>query len=151
VRRRGEDGLPRRLRVDGGVVYGRDIGLDLADLLITVNGATLRVDGGLTPPLTALKPTDLKLKITDGAAFFAAIGQSPFVERLSAGLTVYGPLGRPSGRNGSLQLSDVGQGQLAVQNIRDVSLGLRDGVLTLRSPRATVLGGAGALDVAVGL
>ncbi|MCY1058131.1 hypothetical protein [Nannocystis sp. SCPEA4] len=150
-RRRGNDGLPRRIRVDGGVVLDRDDGLDLADLLVTVDGATLRVDGGLDKTFATLKPTDIKLKITDGTSFFASIGQSPFVERLSAGLTVYGPVGRPSGRNGSLQLSDVGQGQFAVQNIRDVSLGLHDGVLSLRSQRATVLGGAGVLDVDVGL
>lgn len=150
-RRRGNDGLPRRIRLDGGVVLDRDDGLDLADLLVTVDGATLSVDGGLDAKFATLKPTDIKLKISDGKAFFASIGQSPFVERLQAGLTVYGPIGRPSGRNGSLQLSDVGQGQFAVQNIRDVSLGLRDGVLSLKSQRATVLGGAGALDVDVGL
>ncbi|WAS89932.1 translocation/assembly module TamB domain-containing protein [Nannocystis punicea] len=150
-RRRGNDGLPRRIRLDGGVVLDRDDGLDLADLLVTVDGATLSVDGGLDAKFATLKPTDIKLKISDGKAFFASIGQSPFVERLQAGLTVYGPLGRPSGRNGSLQLSDVGQGQFAVQNIRDVSLGLHDGVLSLKSQRATVLGGAGVLDVDVGL
>lgn len=150
-RRRGNDGLPRRIRIDGGLVLDRDDGLDLADLLVTVDGATLTVDGGLDAAFSHLKPTDIKLKITDGTSFFASIGQSPFVERLSAGLTVYGPLGRPSGRNGSLQLSDVGQGQFAVQNIRDVSLGLHDGVLSLRSKQATVLGGSGELDVDVGL
>ncbi|MDC0718919.1 translocation/assembly module TamB domain-containing protein [Nannocystis bainbridge] len=150
-RRRTHDGLPRRIRIDGGVVLDRVEGLDLADLLVTVDGASLSVDGGLDAKFAHLKPTDIKLKITDGKSFFASLGMSPFVERLQAGLTVHGPLGRPSGRNGSLQLSDVGQGQFAVQNIRDVSLGLRDGVLSLKSERATVLGGAGALDVDVGL
>lgn len=152
-RRRGpaDDGLPRRFRLDGGVTLDRDAGLALEDLVVTVDGATLKIDGGLDRTLENLEPTDLRLKISDGGAFFAALGQSPYVERLSAGLTVFGPLGRPSGRNGSLQISDVGTGELAVKDIRDVSLGLQSGVLTLRSRRATVLGGAGALDVSLGL
>lgn len=147
----GDDGLPRRFRLDGGVVLDRAEGLDLADLVVTVDGATLRIDGGLDAAFANLKPTDLKLKITDGPAFFTAFGQAPYVERLTAGLTVYGPLGRPSGRDGSLQVSDVGTGQFALHDVRDVSLGLHSGVLTLKSPRTSLLGGQGSLDVELGL
>lgn len=146
-----DDGLPRRFRLDGGVVLDRAAGLDLDELVVTVDGATLRLDGGLDAAFADLKPTDLRLRITDGPAFFAAIGQAPYVERLTAGLTVYGPLGRPSGTNGSLQVGDVGTGALALRDVRDVSLGLKSGVLTLRSPRTSLLGGTGGLDVAIGL
>lgn len=147
----GDDGLPRRFRLDGGVILDRQEGLDLKDLVVTVDGASVRVDGGLEASFAELKPTDLRVRITDGDAFFRAMGRSPYVDSLAAGLTVYGPLGRPSGRNGSLEVSDVGSGKLAVQNIRDIALGLHDGVLTLKSPKATVLGGTGSLDVALGL
>lgn len=152
-RRRGpaDDSLPRRFRLDGGVLVDRANGLDLSDLVVTVDGATLRIDGGLDTAYANLKPTDLRLKITDGKAFFDALGQAPYVERLTAGLTVHGPLGRPSGSNGSLQVSDVGTGQFALRDVRDVSLGLHSGVLSLRSPRTSLLGGQGALDVDVGL
>ncbi|MBL9106917.1 MAG: translocation/assembly module TamB domain-containing protein [Myxococcales bacterium] len=147
-RRRGpaDDGLPRDIRADGRVVLDEHDGLDLEDLVITVDGATLGVDGGLDPTLADLRPTALKLKISDGPAFWRALGQRPWFERMTAGLTLSGPVSRPNGTNGSVRLSDVGSGKFALTDIADVRLWMDGGVLSLRSPRIGLLGGVGHLD-----
>jgi len=147
-RRRGpaEDGLPRRLRAAGTIVLDEDTGLDLTDLNLDVNGGTLRIAGGLDKTLTHFKPTDLRLKISDGPEFLRGFAQGPYFERLSAGLTLSGPIARPNGTHGSLTVSDVGSGKFALTDISDVRLWMDRGVLSLRSPRIGLLGGTGKLD-----
>ncbi len=147
-RRRGpaDDGLPRRLRAAGTIVLDEETGLDLGDLEIDVNGGSLRLAGGLDKTLTNFKPTDLRLKITDGPAFLREFGQAPYFDRLSAGLTLGGPVARPNGTNGSLTISDVGSGKFALTNISEVKLWMDRGVLSLRSPKIGLLGGNGKFD-----
>lgn len=147
-RRRGpaEDGLPRRLRAAGTIVLDEDTGLDLSDLEIDVNGGSLRIAGGLDKTLTNFKPTDLRLKISDGPEFLRGFGQAPYFDRLTAGLTLTGPVARPNGTNGSLTTSDVGSGKFALTDISQVKLWMDRGVLSLRSPRIGLLGGTGKLD-----
>lgn len=147
-RRRGpaDDGLPRRLRAAGTVVLDEDTGLDLGNLSLEVNGGSLRVAGGLDRTLRNFKPTDLRLKISDGPEFLRGFGQGPYFERLTAGLTLSGPVDRPTGTNGSLAVSDVGSGKFALTDISEVRLWMDRGVLSLRSPRVGLLGGVGKFD-----
>lgn len=147
-RRRGpaEDGLPRRIRAAGTIVLDEHTGLDLTDLDLDVNGGSLRIAGGLDKTLTNFKPTDLRLKITDGPEFLRGFGQGPYFERLTAGLTLSGPVARPNGTNGSLTVSDVGSGKFALTDISEVRLWMDRGVLSLRSPRIGLLGGTGKFD-----
>jgi hypothetical protein len=90
-----DDSLPRRLGARGTVVLDEDTGLDLSDLEIDVDGGSLKIDGGLGKQLDTFKPTDLRLRISDGATFLKGFGQGPYFERLSAGLTLSGKLDRP--------------------------------------------------------
>lgn len=153
TRRRGpaDDALPRTIGADGRVVLDEIDGLDISDLVITVDGGTLAVDGGLDKKFADLRPTTVKLKITDGPAFLRAFGQRPYFERLTAGLTLSGPIARPNGTNGSLRVSDVGSGKFALTDIADVRLWMDRGVLSLRSPRVGLLGGVGHLDADIDL
>jgi hypothetical protein len=141
-----EDGLPRRLRAAGTIVLDEETGLDLSDFNLDVNGGGLRIAGGLDKALTHFKPTDLRLKISDGPAFLRDFGQGPYFQRLTAGLTLSGPVARPNGTNGSLTVSDVGSGKFALTDISEVRLWMDRGVLSLRSPKIGLLGGAGKLD-----
>ena len=140
-----EDGLPRRIGARGTVVLDEDTGLDLSDLELEVDGGSLKIDGGLDKQLDSFKPTDLRLKVSDGAAFLRGFGQSPYFERLSAGLTLSGPVDRPNGSNGSLILSDIGSGKFALTDISEVKLAMDRGVLSLRSGKVGLLGGTGKL------
>lgn len=148
TRKRGpaDDSLPREITVDGRVVLDEETGLDLSDLVIGLDGGSLSVDGGLDKTLTDLRTTTVKLKITDGAEFLRGFGQRPWFDRLTAGLTLSGPVARPNGTNGSLRVSDVGSGKFALTDIADVRLWMDRGVLSLRSPRVGLLGGVGHLD-----
>jgi hypothetical protein len=138
--------LPRELRADGRVVLDERTGLDLADLVLTVDGGTLKLDGGLDPEFDHFKPTTVRVRVSDGAGFLRGFGQGPYFERLTAGLTLTGPVARPSGTGGSLSVSDVGSGKFALTDIADVRLWMDRGVLSLRSPRVGLLGGVGKLD-----
>jgi len=140
-----DDNLPRRLRAKGTIVLDEETGLDLSDLDLEVDGGSLQIDGGLDRDLLSFKPTVLRVKISDGPAFLRGFGQGPYFERLTAGLTLTGPLARPSGSNGSLAVSDVGSGKFALTDISEVKLDMDRGVLSLRSPKVGLLGGAGKL------
>lgn len=140
-----DDGLPRRIGARGTVILDEDTGLDLSDLEIDVDGGNLKIDGGLDKQLGTFKPTDLRLKITDGTSFLKGFGQGPYFERLSAGLTLTGAVARPNGTNGSLTLSDVGSGKFALTDISEVKLAMDRGVLSLRSGKVGLLGGTGKI------
>ncbi|MBK7824353.1 translocation/assembly module TamB domain-containing protein [Nannocystis sp.] len=140
-----DDSLPRRIGARGTVVLDEETGLDLSDLEIDVDGGSLKIDGGLGKQLDTFKPTDLRLRISDGATFLKGFGQGPYFERLSAGLTLSGKLERPDGSNGSLTLSDVGSGKFALTDISEVKLAMDRGVLSLRSGKVGLLGGTGKL------
>lgn len=148
TRKRGpaDDSLPRELTVDGRVVLDEETGLDLSELVLGLDGGQLSVDGGLDETLTNLRPTAVKLKISDGAALLRSFGQRAWFARLTAGLTLSGPIARPNGTSGSLRVSDVGSGKFALTDIADVRLWMDRGVLSLRSPRVGLLGGVGHLD-----
>ena len=139
------DSLPRRIGARGTVILDEDTGLDLSDLEIDVDGGSLKIDGGLGKNFDTFKPTDLRLKISDGTSFLKSFGQGPYFERLSAGLTLSGPVARPDGTNGSLTLSDVGSGKFALTDISEVKLAMDSGVLSLRSGKVGLLGGTGKL------
>ena len=140
-----DDSLPRRLRARGTVVLDEDTGLDLSDLDLEVDGGSLQIDGGLERGLLSFKPTDLRVRISDGPAFLRGFGQGPYFEKLTAGLTLSGPVAHPNGTHGSLAVSDVGSGKFALTDISEVKLEMDRGVLSLRSPKVGLLGGAGKL------
>ncbi len=140
-----DDSLPKRLRAGGTIVLDEETGLDLSQLELDVDGGNVRIDGGLEKGLSSFKPTDIRLRIADGPAFLRSFGQGPYFESLTAGMTLHGPVARPSGTNGSLAVSDVGSGKFALTDISEVKLGMERGVLSLRSPKVGLLGGAGKL------
>ena len=79
-----DDSLPRRIGARGTVILDEDTGLDLSDLEIDVDGGSLKIDGGLDKQLDTFKPTDLRLKVSDGAAFLKQLDPSKLSSLMKA-------------------------------------------------------------------
>jgi hypothetical protein len=144
-----DDGLPRSLRFDGDVLYDAQEGLDVRGLSLATDGGHLSASGGLDRTWKYLDPSSLAVRIDDGAAFARALGLQPSFDRLLADLSLAGPVGAPSGREGSLSVTGVGSGGLALTGVSDARLWIERGVLHLRSPNAGLLGGHGPLELDV--
>ncbi|MEZ4451733.1 MAG: hypothetical protein R3B09_19865 [Nannocystaceae bacterium] len=140
------DGLPRRIEVDGGFAYDDKAGIEIDDMIVTVNGGRLAIDGGVDNALKNLRPTSLELKVTDGAAFLRDFAVGPYFDRLDTRLTVSGPTSAPNGSDGSLTISGVGKGDVLVTGIDAAKLWMERGSLHLRSPNIALVGGRGRLS-----
>ncbi|MCA9690827.1 MAG: hypothetical protein KC636_14565, partial [Myxococcales bacterium] len=145
IRERGprDDGVPHRLRADGGVVYDELEGIDLTDLRLATDGASLDITGGIDAEFERLDPTRLHVRVSDGKTLWDSYGRAPFFDRLDLQMTLSGPVGAPDGRNGSLSISGVGTGEFAVTGIEDVDLRMDSGTIALKSRKVEMLGGAG--------
>ncbi|MCA9713568.1 MAG: hypothetical protein KC468_02625, partial [Myxococcales bacterium] len=140
-----DDGIPRSLRLEGGVTLEERRGLDLQDLRVTTPGALVEVTGGVDAEWQTLRPTDLHVRVSDGRTFWSSYGQQPYFDRLDTRLQLSGPVMSPDGRNGTLSVSGVGSGDFALTGVEEARLWMDRGVLKLRSPRVNMLGGHGPL------
>jgi len=142
----GDDGLPRRLQLDGGITVQEDGALDVAGLQVATDGGRARATGGVDAGFDVLDPTDLRVEIEDGPAFMRAFGLEPYFDRLQANMRVSGPVLAPSGSDGVLTISGLGLGPSQVTSAR---MWLDRGTLHLRSPNAMLFGGRGTLELDV--
>jgi hypothetical protein len=149
VRNRGprDDGVPKTLRADGRVAFHEDGSIDVGDLLVSTDGARLRIDGGIEGDMQALRTTQLDLRVDDGPAFARAIDLPPYFERLRADMALFGPIRAPSSHKGHLHVSGVGGSTLPT----DASVWMKDGVFHLRAPQAHLFGGRGRVELEVAL
>jgi hypothetical protein len=149
VRSRGprDDNIPKTIRAEGRVAFHEDGSIDLGDLLLSTDGARLRIDGGVEGDMQQLRTTLLDLRIDDGPAFARAIDLPPYFERLRADMALFGPLGAPSSNKGRLNVSGVGGSTLPT----DASMWMKDGVFHLRAPQAHLFGGRGRVELEVAL
>ncbi len=140
-----DDGIPRSLRLEGGVTLEERRGLDLQDLRVTTDGALVEVSGGIDAEWKQLRPTNLHVRVSDGREFLSSYGLPAYFERLDTRLQLSGPVTSPDGRNGTLSVSGVGSGDYALSGVEQARLWMDRGVLKLRSPRVNMLGGHGPL------
>ncbi|MCB9702641.1 MAG: translocation/assembly module TamB domain-containing protein [Myxococcales bacterium] len=145
------DGLPRTIKADGGITYDSEEGIAIDAASIAVNGGRVEIDGGTDGAIKSLRPTDVALRVSDGAAFLGEFGLDPYFDRLDSRLTLSGPLGAPNGSGGALTVSGVGKGDVAVTGIDRASLWMERGELKVRSPNIALLGGRGRLSVDLAL
>ncbi len=145
------DSLPQLFRADGGIRYDENDGIGIDALAIATKGGRLEIDGGTDSALEYLRPTEVSLRVSDGEAFLREFGLDPYFDHLDARLTLSGPLSAPSGSNGFLTLSGAGSGDVVVSGIDGAKLWMDRGVLKVRSPNISVLGGNGRLDANIDL
>jgi hypothetical protein len=136
----GDDGLPKRIDLGGAVTLGTDGGIDWRELAIAIDGASLQSSGAIDGDFSELAPTELAVRIDDGAAFARALAIGRYVESLSLGIDLWGPLGAPSSREGRLQVTPTTG---AVTGATDTQIRLDDGVLFVRGEDVRLLGGRG--------
>ena len=149
VRERGprDDGMPKSVRAEGRVAFHEDGAIDLGDLMLSTDGARLRVDGGVEGDMEQLRTTLLDLRIDDGPAFARALDLPPYFDRLRADMALFGPIAAPSSKKGHLVVSGVGGSTLPT----DASIWMKDGVFHFRAPQAHLFGGRGQVELEIGL
>ncbi|HET6585207.1 MAG TPA: hypothetical protein VFG69_17235, partial [Nannocystaceae bacterium] len=146
VRDRGPeiDHIPKSLRLDGTVTIDETGAIDFDDLLIAIDGARLTGRGGIDGDRDALKTTLLALDVDDGRSFTRAFALPDYIEELHTGMTLFGPLSAPNGRDGRLSVQTTGGG---LPLPTEATMRLERGVLHLASDQARLLGGQGTVDV----
>lgn len=144
IRDRGphDDGFPKRVDLAGAVTLGTDGAIDWRELAIVIDGASLHTSGAIDGELSRLGPTDLALRIDDGAAFARALAIGRYVDALSAKIDLWGPLGAPSGRDGRLQFEPTTG---SITGSTETQIRLDAGVLHVRGEDVRLLGGRGTV------
>ncbi len=155
VRRRhgpADDGLPRRLRVDGGVLVDYDGSVRSDGLTVGAAGSRATAHGELRPsdPAT-VRGGGLSVDISDGPAFAAAFDLPAYFSSLQANLGLSGPLTALSGDEGALQVAGLGVPGSPSGEVTGARLWMDRGTLHVRSGRARMFGGSGSLELAVTL
>lgn len=151
VRDRGPevDGLPRRIRIDGGLTTDEKTGTRAQGLQIATDGGNLSADGGLDATGKNLVATALGVEIDDGAAFMGALGLDPYFDRLSAAMTVAGSTNLPRGSEGRLSLGAGAGRQLGPMNVDSARMWMERGILHIRDDNVTLMGGRGSVEAEV--
>jgi len=140
------DSLPRMIHADGDLQYHQDRGLDLRNLSLGTEGGEIRVSGGFDADFETLKPTAIAANVPDGPALLRQFNLDPYFSRAKFDMDLAGKLPVPGGKGDLSVLGAAGSG-LALGNIKQASIDLRQGILRLRAKNAELLGGSGPLEV----
>lgn len=146
-----DDGIPRSLRVEGGLRYRPLMGAEFDGLVVSTGGTRIMLEGGLDSSLSRWRQTTLQVEIDDGAAFADAFGLDPYFATLDARLPLDGPLFAPSGRGGSLSIGGSKSSPLPIDSLQNAKLSIDKGTLQLRGSNFAALGGKGELALDLGL
>ncbi len=142
-----EDGMPRRVRIDGAVTIDEESDIDWDELTVAIDGAHVQTHGELFGDPQALRDAFVDLTIDDGVAFARALDLPYYIENAHTHMLFSGPLSRPNGSGGKLRVTTTG----GLSGPTDASMRLEGGVLTVVSDDAQLLGGRGRIELDVHL
>lgn len=143
-----DDGLPRRIGLDGTVTIDERGAIDWDAVEVSIDGGRLRTSGAIDGSYARLGDTELDLVVDDGAAFARALDIPRWVDGAQARIGVAGPLFAPTGQDGRLRFRATG-GTLSGET--DTRVSIDRGVLRVRGDDVGLLGGRGSVDVSIDL
>jgi hypothetical protein len=145
--RASNDHLPREFTYGGGITWSPHEGLDLVGLNFRAPGAELLWQGGFDPEFRRFLPTQVRLDIDDGPAFFSAIDVPVVIPSLNASLAFSGPIAAPHGEAGRFSAPSIEFSKVQVKGLEQSKLWLDKGALHLRTAKVEIFGGNGPLEL----